>query len=166
MSRVKKSDEPESSVAVLTPTSEEREVYVPKTKEELLKEKLAPFIEKEGRRMVKGRFRHYEVPGGRTTVTVKKYKDVPQFSAEMIDEQEYTIPLYVAKFLNGIDDTAGCEDKKIGTCSYVVHGFKWENGKPMPPNTLDDRGIPVPNTDSSKKTRRFGFESLEFEKAS
>ncbi len=116
---------------------------------------------------VKGRFRCFDAPGSRQTVTCKKYKEVPTFKKEMIDGEVYEVPLYVARFLNGIDAVARDRDGQVGTCSYPIHGFKWNPGDPMPPASLGvgpsgEMGVPVPLIGVAKRVRRFGFESLEF----
>lgn len=129
-------------------------------------ERLAKLV-KEETRLVKGRFRCFETPGSRTTITCKKYKDVPMFKKEMVDGEIYEIPLYVARFLNGQDAVARDRNGDTGTCSYPVHGFKWNPGDPMPQSALGmgsngELGIPVPLVGVAKRVRRYGFESLEF----
>lgn len=122
---------------------------------------------KEEIRNVKGRFRCFEAPGSRQTITVKKYKDVPMFKKEMVDGEVYEIPLYVARFLNGTDAVARDRNGDVGSCSYPVHGFKWNPSEPLPSSALGagpsgEMGIPVPLVGVAKRIRRFGFESLEF----
>ncbi len=116
---------------------------------------------------VKGRFRCFESPGSSHKIQVKKYKDVPMFSKQMIDGEVYDVPLYVARHLNGIDAVARDINGNVGSCSYPVHGFKWDQGSPMPPSALGvggggEMGVPVPLIGIAKRVRRFGFESLEF----
>lgn len=129
--------------------------------------KLKGFIEEE-RKKVKGRFRCFESPGSRQRIMVKKYKELPLFDMWMTDGEVYEIPLFVARHLNGVDVTAGGIDGKLGTCSYPVHGFKWNSGDPMPTSALGtgpdgQSGIPVPIIGINKRVRRYGFESLEFD---
>lgn len=121
----------------------------------------------EETKLVKGKFRCYETPGAFATIQVKKYKEVPMFSKTMIDGETYEVPLYVARHLNGIDVVARDRNGDIGSCSYSVHGFKWNAGDPMPASTLGvgpngEHGTPVPATRVAKRVRRYGFESLEF----
>lgn len=114
-------------------------------------------------KMVKGRFKAYETPGGNLPFTSGKYPGQPIFSQFFQDGEEYTIPLWVARHLNGIDVTAKAIDGKIGSCSYPIHGFKWDAGKPAPESELGSRGEPIPTTRVSKRKQRYGFESLEFD---
>lgn len=149
-------------VEIVEPTAEEKKIHIPKSRKELAKDKLKKFIDEESK-TVKGRFRCYETPGASSTITVKKYPDMPVFSKAMQDGEVYEIPLYVARFLNGTDVTADAVGGKIHTCSYPVHGFKWNEGSPTPPPcTADSRGTIVPISGIVSRTRRYGFESMEF----
>lgn len=129
--------------------------------------KLKALIEEETQ-IVRGRFRCFETPGASLRVQVRKYKGVPMFDKTMLDGETYEVPLYVARHLNGIDKVAGALNGKIGSCSYPVHGFKHSAGAVLPssepgsgPN--GESGIPVPIVGITKRVRRFGFESLEFD---
>ncbi|MFP3859228.1 MAG: hypothetical protein ACLFUW_00250 [Bacteroidales bacterium] len=117
---------------------------------------------KEECKTVKGKFKNYEAPGGRLPFTAGKYPGQPLFSAVFEDGEEYEVPLWVARHLNGIDATAKKRNGKIGSCSYPVHGFKWEPGKSMPESGMGEGGAPVPVTGVQKRVQRVGFESLEF----
>jgi hypothetical protein len=166
MSRQKKSiDSVEEPKTEVTFSEEHRadlsEVKIQKTKKEMSKELLDKFI-KEETQLVKGKFRNFEVPGGSQRVIVKKYADVPMFDKVMEDGKVYEIPLYVARHLNGVDATAKKVNGKINTCSFPVHGFKWDGDKGAPKN-VEEAGIPVPIIAPAKWTRRYGFESLEFD---
>jgi hypothetical protein len=130
-------------------------------------EKLKKFVEEE-RRLVKGRFRCFESPGSRQRIMYRKYKELQMFDKWMTDGEIYEIPLYVARHLNGVDVTAGAIDGKVGSCSYPVHGFKWDQSQPMPQSALGtgaagEPGIPVPLVGVAKRIRRYGFESLQFD---
>ena len=138
-------------------------ILIPKSTKELAKEALNKFIAEETK-MVKGRFRCFETAGASQRIQVRKYPGVPMFDKVMTDGEMYDVPLYVARHLNGIDVTARAVDGKIYTCSYPVHGFKYQGDMP-PPSGLGDGGIPVPLVGVSKRIRRFGFESLEFDAA-
>jgi hypothetical protein len=118
-------------------------------------------LAEEEKRLVKGRFRNYETPGGAATVYVKKYheKYMPPFDKTMMDNEMYEIPLYAARFLNGVDVTAKEVGGKINTCAHLVHGFKEVNGDLK---RSEGDGIPVPII-TGKYCRRYGFESLEFD---
>lgn len=129
--------------------------------------KLKKFVDEE-RQLVKGRFRCFESPGSRQRIMHKKYKELQMFDKWMTDGEVYEVPLYVARYLNGVDVTAGAIDGKIGSCSYPVHGFKWDQGNPMPISALGsgptgESGIPVPLVGIAKRVRRYGFESLQFD---
>lgn len=142
------------------PTFSDKDICIPKSRKELAKDKLRKFAEEESK-MVRGRFRCYEVPGDKRKIIVKKYPDMPVFEKEMVDGEVYEIPLYVARHLNGVDVTADAVGGKIYTCSYPIHGFKWEGNTP-PPCTSDGGGSIVPISGIAKRTRRYGFESMEF----
>ena len=138
-------------------------ILIPKSTKELAREALAKFIVEETK-MVKGRFRCFETAGATTRIQVRKYPGVPMFDKSMTDGEMYEVPLYVARHLNGIDVTARAVDGKIYTCSYPVHGFKY-NGDLAPASAIGEGGVPVPLIGISKRIRRFGFESLEFDAA-
>lgn len=122
---------------------------------------------KEETKKVKGRFRCYETPGGNLRVQQRKFKEEPMFDKTMMDGEVYEVPLYVARYLNGMDGGAHAVNGKIGSCSYPVHGFKWNSNGPMPTSgegtgPSGEPGIPVPLIGVAKRVQRFGFESLEF----
>jgi hypothetical protein len=136
-----------------------------------VKEKLHNLMKEESR-MVQGIFQCFESPGGTVKISVHKYPTpekggIPPFEMTMTDGQTYEVPLYVARFLNGIDVTAGAlgdankRNINIGTCAYAIHGFAWK-GDSAPSSGQDMRGIPVPMIGITKRVRRYGFQSLEF----
>jgi hypothetical protein len=83
-------------------------------------------------------------------IIVKKYKEIPVFEKEMVDGQEYEIPLFVANHLNGIDITAEAIGGKLGTCSYALSSY-----------LMDKNGTPI--VTAEKRKHRFGFLSLNFQ---
>lgn len=113
-------------------------------------------------KLVEGKFKYYEVPGGSFNFCAGKYPGQPIFKAKFVDGQIYKVPLWVARHLNGIDKVAKAINGKINSCSYPTHGFKWDANKVAPTNQLDEQGIPVPIVGVAKRTQRVGFESLEF----
>jgi len=123
---------------------------------------LKKFMEEETK-LVKGRFKNYETPGGGLPFTAGKYPGQPLFSANFQDGEVYEVPLWVARHLNGIDKTAKALNGKIGSCSYPIHGFKWDSGKTAPESSVGPKGEPVPIVGISKRKQRYGFESLEFD---
>ena len=86
-------------------------------------------------KMVKGRFRNLESPGGTMKFVMKLYKGDPVMKFSMTDGEVYDVPLMVAKHLNN-------------NCTRETNQ-----------KLLDSSGYPVKG---SKKVRRFAFESLEF----
>lgn len=86
-------------------------------------------------KMVKGRFRNLESPGGTLKFALKLHKGDPVMKFSMTDGEVYDVPLMVAKHLNN-------------NCQRSTNQ-----------NLLDAQGYPVKG---SKKVRRFAFESLEF----
>ena len=134
------------------------------TSKEIAKEKLSKLMNEE-LKLVKGRFRNYETPGGSVDIQVKKYheKYTPMFKMVMRDNEQYEIPLYVARHLNGTDITAQSVGGKIHTCSYLVNSFAPNPDGSMKQSEQDMRGMPVPIF-TNKYIKRYGFESLEFDK--
>lgn len=135
------------------------------------KEKLQTLMKEESR-IVKGIFQCFETPGATTKIIVHKYPTpdkggIPPFEMVMTDGETYEVPLYVARFLNGIDVMAGAlgdsskRNINIGTCSYPIHGFAWR-GEAPPTSSQDARGVPVPMIAVSRRVRRYGFQSMEF----
>jgi len=127
-------------------------------------ELLQKAIADEGHKMVKGIFRNYDYPGAPQTIEVRKYpeKYVRPFKMEMMDGCEYTIPLYVARHLNGIDATATAINGKLGTCSYPVMGYVNTMPNHIQAKPVDKDGNPMPNYQVDRRIRRFSFESTEF----
>lgn len=85
---------------------------------------------------VRGIFKFYEVPNGYLEFAFSKYAEDKVKTYKFYDGQAYTIPLMVAKHLNS-------------SGSYPVHSW----GK-------DEDGVPAVHM--TGKTRRYGFQSLEF----
>ena len=121
-------------------------------------------------KLVKGRFRLYETgrQGGSEKVTWRKYPPeiCPMFCKTMRDGQEYEIPLYAARFINGFDSCAKKINGNIHSCASAKHGFKMNNQNDLQPceESMSEMGggIPVPVSDIASYERRMGFESLEF----
>jgi hypothetical protein len=120
-----------------------------------ISEKLLKFM-KEECVLVKGIFKNYECPGATVPFTQSKYPYHPEinkhhiFQTVMTDGEEYEIPLWVARWLNGTDVTAVECDGKIGSCSYPKHTFsKAEDGV-------------TPISMPGKRVDRYGFQSLAF----
>lgn len=153
----------------ITPAVES--VHVSQTTKEAAKEKIQELIREETR-LVKGIFQYFETPGGTTTVSIRKYPGIEPFKKVMTDGYMYEVPLYVARFLNGVDVSAGAlgdpnkKNPHIGTCSYGVHGFQWSNNGPAPAGI--EAHVPqlgntiVPLVAITKRVKRFGFQSTEF----
>jgi hypothetical protein len=129
--------------------------------EESPQERLRKLREEEIK-LVRGRFRNFESPGGSLRVQIKKYKEVAMFDKTLSDNCEYEIPLYVARHLNGVDHIAHELNGKINTCSYPVHGHLM-SGTEWAPSHQDEHGVPMASVQVAKWIRRYGFESLQFE---
>lgn len=157
--------------------------YISQSKKDLANKKLKELMAEEGK-LVRGIFQNFENPGATQKVTYKKYPTPAEmrkrggegglepFSKTMTDGFEYEIPLYVARFLNGTDVSAGVlgDEKKgsffVGTCSYGISGFKF-SGDNVPASQMGmgpngEGGIPVPIVGVTKRVKRYGFQSLEF----
>ena len=141
----------------VTKTKEQTVVPAPKISSELEK------FMKEESRLVKGRFRNYEVKGGSLPFQAKKYPNQPVYKQDFQDGEVYDVPLWVARWLNGVDAVAKGLNGKIGSCSYPVHGFKWDAGASTPGSVPGQGGTPVPIVGIAKRVQRYGFESLEFD---
>lgn len=106
-------------------------------------------MEEESRK-VTGIFRFHECPGGAVTVPMKKYPGQSVINFSFKDGEEYTVPLWVARWLNGYDACAGELKGKINSCAYPIHE-----------NAVDrDTGRPLVQVNQFR--RRMGFESNEF----
>ena len=152
--------------------------HLSKSAKELANKKLIDLMKEEGK-IVRGTFQCFENPGATQKITYKKYPTPAEmrkrgsegglepFSKTMTDGQAYEIPLYVARFLNGTDVSVGAMDPQhntnhqIGTCSYSIHGFKYQGEKPGE-SQLGNDGIPVPIVGVTKRVKRYGFQSMEF----
>lgn len=147
-------------------------IHISKETKEAAKSKLKELIQSETR-LVRGIFQCFETPGATVPITVIKYPGVKPFKQALTDGYTYEIPLYVARFLNGIDVSAGAlgdantRNTNIGTCSYTVHGFKSAGAGDLAPSAMGQGpdgqgGIPVPIVGPMSRKKRFGFQSMEF----
>ena len=107
-------------------------------------------IMEEDCRMVTGIFRFNECPGGETPVPMKKYPGQERLDLHLKDGETYTVPLWVARWLNGYDACAVKRNGKINSCGYPRHE-----------NSIDRvTGRPLVRTEHYR--RRMAFESNEF----
>jgi hypothetical protein len=111
------------------------------------KEKLEKLMSEE-LKPVKGIFQNFETPGGSLPLQIRKFPG-HFFNMVLKDGEEYEVPLYVARHLNGLDGAATAINGKVGTCSYAIHSW-----------ITDSEGKPLLNT--AKRKKRFGFQSMEF----
>lgn len=155
----------------ITPQESPEKELLPK---DVAREKLKKMMVEESK-LVKGVFRCYENPGSVEKISVKKYPTpaemlmkgqtggVTPFEKYMRDGETYEIPLYVARFLNGVDATAEHINGKINSCAYAIHSFTWDRNNPNGPQSMvGPDGVPVPVPTRQEYKRRYGFESLEF----
>ena len=103
---------------------------------EIKKKPNLKYLRDKDREKVKGIFRFHEVPGGTLEFPFKKYKQDPVEKFKLIDGQQYTLPLGVAKHLNS-------------SGAYPVHEHAMSE---------DGRNI----FKVGKSVRRYSFQSLEF----
>lgn len=113
------------------------------------RERLKKLMEEE-KRPVKGIFRFHECPGGSTTIPMKKYPGEEVRNMTFTDGEEYTVPLWVARWLNGYDACAQERGGKINSCGYPVHEH------------AIDRNTGQPLVQIGQIRRRMAFESTEF----
>lgn len=135
------------------------------SEKEKAKQRLEKYM-KDDLRMVKGTFQFFECPGGSQRIQLRKYKG-HFFDQTMLDGEEYTIPMYVARHLNGIDITAESLGGKVNSCAYPVHGFL-SRGDNLAPSQIGfgpqgQGGVPVPIVGPTRWKRRFGFQYSEFQ---
>ena len=113
-------------------------------------------IKSEEMKMVKGVFRNYEQKDAAEYVEFRKYPGIPTFKKWMHDGKDYEVPLYVARYLNGVDAVAPEGKRQINCCAYPVCAEQSGN------TTYGDDGLPVPNVHNIKWVKRIGFESTGF----
>lgn len=121
---------------------------------------------KEESQLVKGRFKNYAVPGGMMEVNQRKFHPAlaPPFKKIMFDEGIYEIPLWVARWLNGVDSGAPHINGAVNYCRHPIHGFKHQKQDEVKFGVEDRGGVPRPSpTEPVKWERRVGFESLTFD---
>lgn len=104
---------------------------------------------KEESKMVTGTFRFHESPGGNLQVPMKKYRG-NVFNVDLQDGEIATIPLWVARWINGYDASAQERGGKIDSCGYPIHAHKVDGLS----------GQTVINVGEIR--RRMAFESNEF----
>lgn len=99
------------------------------------------------RELVPGIFRFHEVPGGGISFNYKEFKEDPIEKYTMVDGEQYTVPLGVARHLN-----------RNGW--YPEYGFV---------NVDGNAGVKAAAVDANnyqqrvvKKVRRYSFQSLQF----
>lgn len=158
------------NVTPQTPTA-----HAPRSKEKFsqaLLDKIA-----EDTKMVKGVFRVFGVDGNPMAgamekITFRKYPEelVPSFSKYMLDGETYEVPLYIARFLNGIDACAHKLNGKIHSCSFPVHGWLTTRDGGLKEGQLGVAangmfGVPMEMSSPQRYKKRFGFEALIFEAA-
>jgi hypothetical protein len=105
-------------------------------KEKSVKPKGLEYQRAQDREIVRGIFHYYEVPGGCMSFVFHKYKGDPVERYDLLDGHQYSLPLGVAKHLNG-------------NCNYPIHGYM-----------TDEHGKPSMRV--NEKVHRTGFQSLEF----
>lgn len=88
--------------------------------------------------MVRGRFNYKENPGGRFKLANKAGKGTKLFRDTLIDGHEYTIPLFVARYINE-------------KCRY-----------PRLTSAVDEKGREIPNTSVEVQIQRAEFSIYEF----
>ena len=115
------------------------------------KAKIRKLMEEESK-MVKGKFIYHECPGGHVDVFQRKYKDLPAFKQTFVDGMEYTVPLWVARWLNGVDKAAGAYEGVINSGAWPI--YKHE--------TVEQWGKSLNLQPIGTWKRRFSFQSMDF----
>lgn len=117
-----------------------------------LKRKLHKLMLEESR-MVTGRFLYHELPGGCINVFQRKYKDLPIFRETLVDQCTYTVPLWVARFLNGIDKSSAAYEGVIHSGAFPRYKHETK---------ADGLGGVLNLEPIGSWTRRFSFQSMDF----
>jgi hypothetical protein len=115
-------------------------------------------VREEELKLVKGIFRNYENPGFDEYVCYEKYKGVPKFAQRMWDGQEYEIPLYIARFIQGYEALAPEGYRKTNSCAIPVGQIIHTDTGPAVPQTKSGSPITAP----MRWQRRIGFEVAGF----
>ena len=122
---------------------------------------LMEMLREKDMRLVKGTFRNIECPGADQLVHVKKYPG-QAYRRVLKDGQRYEIPYYVASHLNGNDRVAEKIGGQIHSCQKVTNSYKIPEGA-MFAGSIDDDTSPKPIPTPTTWTRRYSFDSLEFD---
>jgi hypothetical protein len=125
----------------------------PKAYSEEQKKKFRSELKKmyeEEKKMVTGIFHCFEPRGGGVSFPFRKYPWDEAQQYAFLDGHQYTIPLAVARHLNGIDITAKALDGKIHTCSYPVHEHRQDSAGKA-------------SVEVGKRMRKYSFETLSGE---
>ena len=117
------------------------------------KKKLLKIIAEEAE-MVTGKFIFHECPGGSMNVFQMKYKQLPAFKRELVDGCTYTVPRWVARWLNGVDKSSAAYGGVINSGAKPVYQVD------RTVSSLEQVGQAMQSIGSWK--RRFSFQSMEF----
>jgi len=120
-------------------------------------------VKEDGLKTVRGRFRNLDHPGEVQAIIHGKFPGVPVFDMVLEDGKIYTIPKYVAWFINGEDPLAPKASERANTCCFEIHGFEMDKSGQLK-KSEPGQGYPIPVLDGSPKKfkQRCSFESLEF----
>lgn|SRR5574338_122931 len=148
--------------------SKENEKKFEEKKQRKHPEALLKLVEEETK-PVTGIFRVFgadgnSLEGAWDKVTFRKFPEdlCPPFSQMMKDGETYTVPLYVARFLNGMDGAAKARNGKINSCSFAVHRWKTtQRGDPIKSAQSEIPGAtPIDMSEPDRYKRTYGFETL------
>lgn len=124
-------------------------VTITKTPKVAAKERLQKAMSEESR-IVKGVFKNYECAGGSAKISVRKFPGQPIETHTFMDGQEYEIPLWLARHLNGMDACAPALNGRIHSCGTIVHQYH-----------IDPKSGQS-SLEVGQVRRRYGFQSLDF----
>lgn len=119
-------------------------------------------VKEEGMKMIRGRFRNLDHPGEPQPIIHGKFKNVPIFDKILEDGKIYTIPKYVAWFINGEDPLAPQASERANTCCFKIHGLELDASGALKQGNMMGEGLPVIGVSPDKYKQRCSFESLEF----
>jgi hypothetical protein len=104
------------------------------------------------KRMVTGKFIYHECPGGTVAVFQRKYKELPAFKETFVDGNTYTVPMWVARFLNGYDKSSASYGNMIQSGAYPRYQHETQS------KTNSVAGL----QSVGEWKRRFSFQSMDF----
>jgi hypothetical protein len=100
----------------------------------------------EDSKLVKGTFIYRSSKGGVYTCRLRKYRGDPLAPRKFVDGQDYVVPLWVARWLNGDPEEFGCAE--------VIHSPRADSGAGAEVGKITQSGMIEGNTNLINSSRR------------